>query len=149
MDEEYCLVIEPSGDISLPDYPHRASISDENACLRALIGKGCEFYEVVRIGFAGRRMIMLVDEEGLLKGDLKYNSLASMLYGGWIMGTAVLVTTETNDEGEELFRGFDYDEVLWLAERLQKIVKPLRNGHSDKGDGLARSARSNASEHRQ
>lgn len=133
MNKEYCLVIEPSGDISLPDYPHRASISDENACLRALIGKGCEFYEVVRIGFAGRRMIMLVDEEGLLKGDLKYNSPASMLYGGWIMGTAVLVTTTVNDEGEEIFRGFDYADALSLAEKLREIVKPLRNGHSDKG----------------
>lgn len=149
MNEEYCLVIKPDGEISLADYPHRANISEENACLRALIGEGCEFYEVVRISFADQRLIMLVDEEGRLKSDLQYNSLASMLYGGWIMGTAVLVTTETNDEGEELFRGFDYDEVLWLAERLQKIVKPLRNGHSDKGDGLARSARSNASEHRQ
>lgn len=147
--KDQCLVIKPDGNLLLADYPHRANISEENDCLRALIGKGCELYEVVRIGFAGRRMIMLVDEEGLLKGDLKYNSVASMLYGGWIMGTAVLVTTTANDEGEELFRGFDYDEVLWLAERLQKIVKPLRNGHSDKGDGLARSARSNASEHRQ
>ena len=131
--KDQCLVIKPDGNLLLADYPHRANISEENACLRALIGKGCEFYEVVRIGFAGRRMIMLVDEEGRLKSDLKYNSVASMLYGGWIMGTAVLVTTEINDEGEELFRGFDYDEVLWLAERLQKIVKPLRNGHSDKG----------------
>lgn len=125
MNEEYCLVIKSDGEISLPDYPHRANISDENACLRELIGKGCEFYEVVRIGFAGRRMIMLVDEEGLLKGDLKYNSVASMLYGGWIMGTAVLVTTEMDDDGEEFFRGFDYDEILLLAERLREIEKPL------------------------
>lgn len=102
--------------------------------MRALIGKGCEFYEAVRISFADQRLIMLVDEKGRLKSDLQYNSLASMLYCGWIMGTAVLATTETNDEGEELFRGFDYDEVLWLAESLQKIVKPLRNKGSDKGD---------------
>ena len=133
MNEEYCLVIKPDGEISLADYPHRSSIGQENACLRALIGKGCEFYEVVRIGFAGRRMIMLVDEEGLLKGDLKYNSPASMLYCGWIMGTAVLMTTAVNDEGEEIFRGFDYDDALWLAERLREIVKPLRNEGSGKG----------------
>lgn len=132
--KDQCLVIKPDGNLLLADYPHRASISEENDCLRALIGEGCEFYEVVRIGFAGRRMIMLVDEEGLLKGDLKYNSLASMLYGGWIMGTAVLVTTTVNDEGEEIFRGFDYADALWLAESLQKIVKSLRNKGSDKGD---------------
>lgn len=125
MNEEYCLVIKSDGEISLADYPHRASISEENDCLRALIGKGCELYEVVRIGFAGRRMIMLVDEEFFFNDDLKYNSLASMLYGAWIMGTAVLVTTEMDDEGVEFFRGFDYDEILWLAERLREIEKPL------------------------
>lgn len=119
------MVIKPDGEISLADYPHRSSIGQENACLRALIGKGCEFYEVVRIGFAGRRMIMLVDEKFFFKDDLEYNSLASMLYGGWIMGTAVLVTTTVNDEGEEIFRGFDYDEILWLAERLREIKKAL------------------------
>lgn len=131
---EYCLVIKPGGEISLADYPHRASISEENDCLRALIGKGCELYEAVRIGFAGRRMIMLVDEEFFFNDDLKYNSLASMLYGAWIMGTAVLVTTTVNDEGEELFRGFDYADALSLAEKLREIVKPLRNEGSDKGD---------------
>lgn len=133
MNEEYCVVIKPDGEISLADYPHRASISEENDCLRALIGKGCELYEVVRIGFAGRRMIMLVDEEFFFNDDLKYNSLASMLYGAWIMGTAVLMTTAVNDEGEEIFRGFDYDDALWLAERLREIVKPLRNEGSGKG----------------
>lgn len=125
MNKGYCLVLKPGGEISLADYPYRASISEENACLRELIGKGCEFYEVVRIGFAGRRMIMLVDEEFFFNEDLKYNSLASMLYGAWIMGTAVLVTTEMDDEGVEFFRGFDYDEILWLAERLREIEKPL------------------------
>lgn len=133
MNEEYCVVIKPDGNLLLADYPHRANISEENACLRELIGKGCEFYEVVRIGFAGRRMIMLVDEEGRLKSDLQYNSLASMLYCGWIMGTAVLMTTAVNDEGEEIFRGFDYDDALWLAERLREIVKSLRNEGSGKG----------------
>ena len=124
---EYCLVLKPGGEISLARYPHRSSIGQENACLRALIGKGGEFYEVVRIGFAGRKMIMLVDEEGLLKGDLKYNSPASTLYGVWIMGTAVLMTTAMNDEGEELLRGFKYTDALSLAERLREIEKPLRN----------------------
>lgn len=133
MNEEYCVVIKSDGEISLADYPHRASISEENACLRELIGKGCEFYEAVRISFADQRLIMLVDEEFFFNDDLKYNSLASMLYGAWIMGTAVLMTTAVNDEGEEIFRGFDYADALWLAERLREIVKPLRNGHSDKG----------------
>lgn len=132
--KDQCLVIKPDGNLLLADYPHRANISEENACLRELIGKGCEFYEAVRISFADQRLIMLVDEEGRLKSDLQYNSLASMLYGSWIMGTALLMQTDINDDGETIFYGFDYDEVLWLAERLWEIVKPLRNEGSDKGD---------------
>ena len=68
--KDQCLIIKPDGNLLLADYPHRASISEENTCLRELIGKGCELYEVVRIGFAGRRMIMLVDEEFFFNDDL-------------------------------------------------------------------------------
>ena len=123
--KDQCLVIKPDGNLLLADYPHRANISEENACLRELIGKGCEFYEAVRINFADRRVIMLVDEKGRLKSDLQYNSLASMLYGGWIMGTALLMQTDINNAGETIFYGFDYDELLWLAERLREIKKAL------------------------
>lgn len=130
MNEEYCVVIKPDGNLLLADYPHRANISEENACLRALIGEGCEFYEAVRIGFAGRRLIMLVDEKGRLKSNLQYNSLASMLYGSWIMGTALLMQTDINNDGETIFCGFDYDEVLWLAERLREIKKALTERQS-------------------
>ena len=121
--KDQCLVIKPDGNLLLADYPHRASISEENACLRELIGKGCEFHEAVRISFADQRLIMLVDEEGRLKSDLQYNSLASILYGGWIMGTALLMQTDINNAGETILYGFDYDELLWLAERLREKKK--------------------------
>ncbi len=62
--KDQCLVIKPDGNLLLADYPHRANISEENACLRELIGKGCEFYEAVRISFADQRLIMLVDAVG-------------------------------------------------------------------------------------
>lgn len=121
--KDQCLVIKPDGNLLLADYPHRANISEENACLRELIGKGCEFYEAVRISFADQRLIMLVDEEGRLKSDLQYNSLASILYGGWIMGTALLIQADITDDGETVLYGFDYDDLLWLAERLREIKK--------------------------
>lgn len=53
---------------------------------------GCELVEIA-CRFEDGKM-MLVDEEGLLKPDPEVNPLASMLFGDYIVGNALIVEDE-------------------------------------------------------
>lgn len=81
------------------DYP-KGSAQKQNKFLVDMIGDGCEYYEVVRPvrlyeGWNMDNVVMLVDEEGLLKGK-SFNSVGSYLYeydvhGSPIVGNVVFV----------------------------------------------------------
>lgn len=92
----------------------------------------CEWFEIVRAinmkkytnheraGYGKSGLVMLVDEEGLLKGK-EPNPIASAIYDGPIVGNALLVYEDWEDsEGE--FRGMREDSVMDIAGRMYKLA---------------------------
>lgn len=117
--------------VTIHDYPE-GSYQIQNKALRKLIGNDCDLYESVspkrlyskvKIGKKmekeGHRMVMLVDEEGLLK-SLESNILGSWLYetdkhGYPIGGNVLFVGTKYTGMGID-FCGISED----VAESLKK-----------------------------
>ena len=117
--------------VTIHDYPE-GSYQIQNKALRKLIGNDCDLYESVspkslyskvKIGKnmekEGHRMVMLVDEEGLLK-SLESNIIGSWLYetdkhGYPIAGNVLFVGTKYTGMGID-FCGISED----VAESLKK-----------------------------
>lgn len=117
--------------VTIHDYPE-GSYQMQNGVLCKLIGDDCDLYETVKprrlyskvkIGKKmekeGHRMVMLVDEEGLLK-SLESNILGSWLYetdkhGYPIAGNVLFVGTKYTGMGID-FCGISED----VAESLKK-----------------------------
>lgn len=120
--------------VTIHDYPE-GSYQIQNKALRKLIGNDCDLYESVspkrlyskvKIGKKmekeGHRMVMLVDEEGLLK-SLESNIIGSWLYetdkhGYPIAGNVLFVGTKYTGMGID-FCGISED----VAESLKRNLK--------------------------
>ena len=90
-------------------------------CARRAVG--CDWIEVVEpAGLQGQDLVLLIDEESKLKGDVHFvNCVASSLYespkhGDMIIGNAMIV----KQDGEDL-RLLTEDEALSVAKDMQAI----------------------------
>ena len=123
--------------VTIHDYPE-GSYQMQNKALRKLIGKDCDLYELVRpkrlyskvkvskeMEKEGHLMVMLVDEEGLLK-SLESNILGSWLYetdkhGYPIVGNVLFVGTEYM--GMEIdFCGISEDAAESLKKEFEEQI---------------------------
>lgn len=123
--------------VTIHDYPE-GSYQMQNKALRKLIGKDCNLYESVspkrlyskvKIGKKmekeGHRMVMLVDEEGLLK-SLESNILGSWLYetdkhGYPIAGNVLFVGTKYTGMGID-FCGISEDAAESLKKEFEEQI---------------------------
>lgn len=123
--------------VTIHDYPE-GSYQIQNKALRKLIGKDCDLYESVspkrlysrvKIGKKmekeGHRMVMLVDEEGLLK-SLESNILGSWLYetdkhGYPIAGNILFVGTKYTGMGID-FCGISEDAAESLKKEFEEQI---------------------------
>ena len=123
--------------VTIHDYPE-GSCQIQNKALRKLIGKDCDLYESVspkrlysrvKIGKKmekeGHRMVMLVDEEGLLK-SLESNILGSWLYetdkhGYPIAGNILFVGTKYTGMGID-FCGISEDAAESLKKEFEEQI---------------------------
>ena len=123
--------------VTIHDYPE-GSYQIQNKALRKLIGKDCDLYESVspkrlyskvKIGKKmekeGHRMVMLVDEEGLLK-SLESNILGSWLYetdkhGYPIAGNVLFVGTKYTGMGID-FCGISEDAAESLKKEFEEQI---------------------------
>lgn len=123
--------------VTIHDYPE-GSYQMQNKALRKLIGKDCDLYESVspkrlyskvKIGKKmekeGHRMVMLVDEEGLLK-SLESNILGSWLYetdkhGYPIAGNVLFVGTKYTGMGID-FCGISEDAAESLKKEFEEQI---------------------------
>lgn len=83
-------------------------------------------FEVVRCVNLPRGILMLVDEEGMLK-NLPLNVIASRLYGGAICGTALIMRECITEDGERDIIGlsnYDFNRVLRSIHNVM-----FRGGH--------------------
>lgn len=79
------------------------------------------FFEIVRPRGCPPHILMLVDDEGILK-DLPYNPLAASLYGQYIAGKAILMR-EGFINGEPDIVGLSADEQRYMFSFLSDIRK--------------------------
>nr|DAZ50901.1 MAG TPA: protein of unknown function (DUF3846) [Caudoviricetes sp.] len=123
--------------VTIHDYPE-GSYQIQNKALRKLIGNDCDLYESVspkrlyskvKIGKKmekeGHRMVMLVDEEGLLK-SLESNILGSWLYetdkhGYPIAGNVLFVGTKYTGMGID-FCGISEDAAESLKKEFEEQI---------------------------
>lgn len=70
-----------------------------------------------------RFVLIVLDEEGLLKENPKLNKMASALYGGTIVGDVVL-TTEFNPDPRSEPDCYAFDEASYI--RLNTLLTRLR-----------------------
>lgn len=125
-------------EVTIHDYPE-GSYQMQNKVLKKLIGKDCDLYESVRpkrlyskvkigkeMAKRDHQMVMLVDEEGLLK-SLESNILGSWLYetdkhGCPIVGTVLFVGTAYTGMGID-FCGISEDAAESLKEEFEELIK--------------------------
>ena len=123
--------------VTIHDYPE-GSYQIQNKALRKLIGNDCDLYESVspkrlyskvKIGKKmekeGHRMVMLVDEEGLLK-SLESNIIGSWLYetdkhGYPIAGNVLFVGTKYTGMGID-FCGISEDAAESLKKEFEEQI---------------------------
>lgn len=123
--------------VTIHDYPE-GSYQMQNKALRKLIGKDCDLYESVspkrlyskvkvskKMEKEGHRMVMLVDEEGLLK-SLESNILGSWLYetdkhGYPIAGNVLFVGTKYTGMGID-FCGISEDAAESLKKEFEEQI---------------------------
>ena len=93
---------------------------------------GCRIVESVpvpRDRFGRDDVIMMVDEEGLVRGHSVYNRIASTLCGQTIVGNAVLMRVGEDED----------DELDWLGLGSREEAETIRALTEDFGPGLIRS----------
>ena len=123
--------------VTIHDYPE-GSYQIQNKALRKLIGKDCDLYESVspkrlysrvkigkKLEKEGHRMVMLVDEEGLVK-SLESNILGSWLYetdkhGYPFAGNVLFVGTKYTGMGID-FCGISEDAAESLKKEFEEQI---------------------------
>jgi len=114
-----------------------------NECkvLASMIGGNCDWVERVQpkklyVDFGvdididhGKKVVMLVDEEGLLK-DLDFNYFGSWLYGNTILGNILLVGEHYGPEGPEFcdIHGEVFEELLL---KVKNFVRKIQRGRKE------------------
>ena len=118
--KEYILVIPPSGPCKLVPFDH--DIARHNARIWQLVGGYCEEFAC-----RGRDLILLADDEGATK-RYRINKLASYnaKYGVCILGTAVLLKTSVDAEGDMDLAGLTVQEAMdWIINMTQELHMTL------------------------
>lgn len=82
------------------------------------------FFEIVRPVGLPKGMLMLVDDEGILK-HLPNNPVASALYGGYIAGKAIIMR-EGLVNGEPDIVSLDPYDIEWLLPKLKRMWRRIR-----------------------
>ena len=77
------------------------------------------YIEIVRPAYLRRPYVMIVNEEGLLKG-LPINNTGSLLYGAPIVGDVLILKEGFNDDGEPDLLSLDMDEAHNLLDELMR-----------------------------
>ena len=75
------------------------------------------YIEIVRPAYLRRPYVMIVDEEGMLKG-LPINNTGSLLYNGPIVGDVLILKEGFNEDGEPDLLSLDMDEAHSLLDEL-------------------------------
>lgn len=100
------------------------TIADTEALLRMLYSEiGCDSIENVYTALdPDEHIIMVVDEEGLLKSGSRYNPTGSAVYGHPIVGTLIIGRQITRD-GEPDFGGFaKAEDAIRIASAAQHVT---------------------------
>lgn len=109
-----------------------ASIADTEALLRFLYQEiGCSSIENIctNLGSGKDRIIMVVDEEGLLKDDPEPNLTGCAIYNGTIVGN-LIIGREVIREGEPDFGGFETVlDVIEIASQAESITIRFAKSH--------------------
>lgn len=109
-----------------------ASIADTEALLRFLYKEiGCSSIENVRtnLGSGKDRIIMVVDEEGLLKDDPEPNLTGCAIYNGTIVGN-LIIGREVIRDGEPDFGGFESVlDAIEIASQAESITLRFAKSH--------------------
>ena len=79
------------------------------------------FFEIVRPGNLPRNIVMLVDDDGMLKG-LSINPLATILYRGRIFGKAILMREYLNADGEPDLTGLNDLDLSRALSAIQRVL---------------------------
>lgn len=108
------------------------SIADTEALLRFLYREiGCSSIENVwtNLGSGKERIIMVVDEEGLLKDDPEPNLTGCAIYNGTIVGNLIIGREVTRD-GEPDFGGFESVlDAIRIASQAESITIRFAKSH--------------------
>ena len=75
--------------------------------------------EIVRPAMLPKPYLMLVNEEGLLRG-MEFNIIASILYGDVIVGPSIIMKEVMTDEGPDI-GGLDHEDILDLLYYLDAM----------------------------
>jgi hypothetical protein len=93
------------------------TIEQQNGSIYSLIGCDCDCFATVRLG---EDAVMLVDDEGLLKG-LPVNAMAIMISDyPMLVGTALIVGIDVTADGEQAF-GSCPARFLRFADQIGKL----------------------------
>ena len=79
------------------------------------------FFEIVHPGNLPRNIVMLVDDEGMLK-DLPIKPLATTLYRGRIFGKAILMREYLNADGEPDLTGLNDLDLSRTLSAIQRVM---------------------------
>ena len=125
-------------EITIMDFPN-ADWLQQHKAFCSIIGNDCGLYQIIapknlyeyfpvtnQATADQHAVVMLVDEEGLLKPNPQFNAFASWLYntkehGHPIAGNALLVAEELVDDDYEL-AGLDEEEAKMLVSIMKKII---------------------------
>ena len=99
---------------------------------------GCRVVQMVSIPadrFGRDDVIMMVDEEGMLREDPQTNLIASILYGYRIVGNAVLMRIGTTEDGDMDWMGFkDWSEAVEICmHTYYAAIAAITNMEGDDG----------------
>ena len=96
-------------------------LNDEhlNDAIHYLLDGG--FYEIVRCQNLPKNILMLVDDEGAIKG-LPINPLATLLYDEVIRGKAIIMREYRNQDGEPDITGLTEYDLNRVLSAIQQIM---------------------------
>ena len=83
---------------------------------------GCDLIELISVGGLSEGCVMIVDDEGLMKENAKFNALATMIYGhSPIVGDALIMATEHGPVGADIV-GLTDEQVSEIAKGIKKLI---------------------------